>query len=202
MQENQIHTILGFYDQNQEFQKNDRYSDRYQSVYTKPDDNLHWLVAIPHDNNRLEIHQTDEHGVIITRDTYESKGNTVSCLSVERLQEDSRRMVDFSADEINLIYQFGENGKSATIAGLHEILPRIEDTDTYRTVSLTMDKLSSLSPEVCSMLISSVKCRKLYECDHSIRERLAKAKEQLKQSITDEQKINRERHRKRGGQIR
>lgn len=48
------------------------YSDRYQSVYTKPDDNLHWLVAIPHDNNRLEIHQTDEHGVIITRDTYES----------------------------------------------------------------------------------------------------------------------------------
>ena len=104
MQENQIHTILGFYDQNQEFQKNDRYSDRYQSVYTKPDDNLHWLVAIPHDNNRLEIHQTDEHGVIITRDTYESKGNTVSCLSVERLQEDSRRMVGFSADEINLIY--------------------------------------------------------------------------------------------------
>ena len=96
--------------------ENFRYSDRYQSVYTKSDDNSHWLVAIPHDNNRLEIHQTDEHGVIITRDTYESKGNTVSCLSVERLQEDSRRMVDFSADEINLIYQFGENGKSATIA--------------------------------------------------------------------------------------
>ena len=111
-------------------------------------------------------------------------------------------MVDFSADEINLIYQFGENEKSATIAGLHEILPKIKDTDTYRTVSLTMDKLSSLSPEVCSMLISSVKCRKLYECDHSIRERLAKAKGQLKQSITDEQKINRERHRKRGGLIR
>ena len=36
----------------------------------------------------------------------------------------------------------------------------------------------------------------------AIRERLAKAKEQLKQSITDEQKNNRERHRKRGGQIR
>lgn len=65
MQENLIITILGFYDQNKEFQKN----DRYQSVYTKQDDNLHWLVAIPHDNNRLEIHQTDEHGVIITRDT-------------------------------------------------------------------------------------------------------------------------------------
>ena len=102
--------------------------------------------------------------------------------------------VDLSADEINLIYQFGENGKSATIAGLHEILPRIKDTDTYRTVSLTMDKLSSLSPEVCSMLISYVKCRKLYECDHSIRERLAKAKEQVMQSRTNEQKITRKSH--------
>ena len=115
MQENLIKTILGFYDQNGEFQKNDRYSDRYQSVYTKSDDNSHWLVAIPHDNNRLEIHQTDEHGVIITRDTYESKGNTVSCLSVERLQEDSKRMVSFSADEINLIYQFGESGKTGLL---------------------------------------------------------------------------------------
>ena len=74
MRENLIKTILGFYDQNGEFQKNDRYSDRYQSVYTKPDDNLHWLVAIPHDNNRLEIHQTDEHGVIITRDRLTESG--------------------------------------------------------------------------------------------------------------------------------
>ena len=200
MRENLIKTILGFYDQNGEFQKNDRYSDRYQSVYTKSDDNSHWLVAIPHDNNRLEIHQTDEHGVIITRDTYESKGNTVSCLSVERLQEDSRRMVGFSADEINLIYQFGESGKTGLLAMLNEMLPRIKDTDTSRTVSLTIDKLSSLSPEVCSMLISSTKCRKLYERDHSIRERIAKAKEQLKHPTTDEQKNKRENHVKRGEQ--
>ena len=198
MQENQIKTILGFYDQNEEFLKNDKYSDRYQSVYTKQDDNSHWLVAIPHDNNRLEIHQTDEHGVIITRDTYESKGNTVSCLSVERLQEDSKRMVSFSADEINLIYQFGESGKTGLLAMLNEILPRIKDTDTSRTVSLTIDKLSSLSPKVCTMLISSTKCRKLYERDHSIRERIAKAKEQLKYPTTDEQKNKRENHVKRG----
>lgn len=144
MQENQIQTILGFYDQNEEFQKNDRYSDRYQSVYTKPDDNLHWLVAIPQGNNRLEIHQTDEYGVIITRDTYESNGNTVSCLSVERLQEDSRRMIDFFTDEINLIYQCGENGKTGTLAILNEQLSRIKDEDASRTVSQTIDKLSLL----------------------------------------------------------
>ena len=85
---------------------------------------------------------------------------------------------------------------------VHGFLGETTHDRVWNRPSLTMDKLSSLSPEVCSMLISSVKCRKLYECDHSIRERLAKAKEQLKQSITDEQKINRERHRKRGGQIR
>ena len=54
VQENLIKTIFGFYDQNEEFQKN----DRYQSVYKKQDDNAHWFVATPHNNNRLEIHQT------------------------------------------------------------------------------------------------------------------------------------------------
>lgn len=38
------------------------------------------------------------------------------------------------------------------------------------------------------MLISSVKCRKIYERDHSIRERLAKAKEQAEQSRTNGKK--------------
>lgn len=42
------------------------------------------------------------------------------------------------------------------------------------------------------------KCRKLYERDHSIRERIAKAKEQLKYPTTDEQKNKRENHVKRG----
>ena len=85
---------------------------------------------------------------------------------------------------------------------VHGFLGETTHDRVWNRPSLTMDKLSSLSPEVCSMLISSVKCRKLYECDHSIRERLAKAKEQTKQSRTNEQKINREHNVKRGGQIR
>lgn len=191
MKKNQIQTILGFYDRNQEFQKNDRFSDRTQSVYTKPDDNSHWLVVIPHDNNRLEIHQTDEHGVITAVDNYESKGNTVSCLNVERLQENSRKMIAFTPDEINMIYQYGENGKPELLAMLNEILPVIKDTYNRNIVSQTIDKISSLSPEVCSELISSVRCRKLYERDCSIRERLAKAKQQSEQSRTNGQKITR-----------
>ena len=189
MKKNQIQTILGFYDRDQEFQKNDRYSDRSQSVYTKPDDNSHWLMVIPHDNKHLEIHQTDKHGVITAIDNYESKGNTVSCLSVERLQESSRKMISFTPDEINLIYQYGETGKSELLGMLNEILPVIKDTYNRSIVSQTIDKISSLSQEVCSELISSVRYRKLYERDCSIRERLAKAKQQSEQSRTNGQKI-------------
>lgn len=191
MKKNQIQTILGFYDRNQEFQKNDRFSDRTQSVYTKPDYNSHWLVVIPHDNNHLEIHQTDEHGVITAIDNYESKGNTVSCRSMERLQENSRKMISFTSDEINMIYQFSEKGKPELLAMLNEILPVIKDTYNQRIVSQTIDKISSLSQEVCSELIPSVKYRKLYERDCSIRERLAKAKQQSEQSRTNGQKITR-----------
>ena len=194
MKKNQIQTILGFYDRDHEFQKNDRYSDRSQSVYTKPDDNTHWLVAIPHDNKHLEIHQTDEHGVITAIDNYESKGNTVSCLSVERLQENSRKMITFTPDEINMIYQFGEKSKPELLAMLNEILPVIKDTYNRSIVSQTVDKISSLSQEVCSELISSVRCRKLYERNNSIRERLAKAKQQSEQSRTNGQKIARKGH--------
>ena len=189
MKKNQIQTILEFYDRDHEFQKNDRYSDRSQSVYTKPDDNSHWLVAIPHDNNCLEIHQTDEHGIITAKDHYESKGNTVSCLSVERLQERSQKMIAFTLDEINMIYQYGENGKPELLAMLNEILPVIKDAYNRSIVRQTIDKISSLSQEVCSALISSVRCRKLYERDCSVRERLAKASQQSKQSTTNGQKI-------------
>lgn len=109
MNDSQTKRILGFYDEHAEYVKNDRHSDRSQTVYTRPEDKYHWLVAKPQGKNRLEIHQT-------------------------------------------------------------------------------ADKVSSLAPEVYSNLISSIKNRKLYERDHSITERLAKAKEQSKQSVNTEQK--------------
>ena len=180
MKENHTKTILGFYDTNAEFMRNDRYSDSSQTVYTKAGDKYHWLVSKPLDNNRLEIHQTDEHGRIIARDTYESQRNTIKCLGVERLQEDGKRMVQFTSDEIDMLYQFGANGKNGTLAMLNEILPSIKDPATNRIVNQTICKLSFLTPEVGSMLISSIKNRKLYERDSSIRQRLAKAKKETK----------------------
>ncbi len=200
MKNSHTKTILGFYDENAEFMRNDRYSDSSQTVYTRPDDKYHWLVAKPLGNNRMEIHQTDEHGVITARDTYESQRNMVKCLSVERLQADSRKMVQFTADEINMVYQYGENGQSGTLDLLRQIQPRIKDPIAGKVVSDTVSKLSSLTPEVCSGLISSTKNRKIYERDCSIRERLARAKAEVKQSVTAEGKSKEMPDRKHGEQ--
>ena len=188
MKDSQTKKILGFYDENAEFVRNDRYSDSSQIVYTRPDDKYHWLVAKPQGKNRLEVHQTDEHGVITARDTYESQRNAIKCVDVERLQADGKHRVHFSEDEVNLVYQYGEGGKDTLLALLNQILPRIKDQILKDIVTQTADKVSSLAPEVCSALTSFVKNRKIYERDCSIRERLAKAKAQSKQSVTSEQK--------------
>lgn len=184
MKDSHIKTILEFYDANAEFTRNDRYSDSFQTVYTRPNDEFHWLVAKSLDYKRLEIHQTDKHGLITTRDTYESQGNTFKCLCVERLQMDDRHMIQFTADEEDMVYQFGENGKSCTLAMLNQVIPRIKDPTTKEIVSQIVSKLSSLAPEVCSMLISSINNRKNYERDASVRKRLAKAKEDTKHTVT------------------
>ena len=107
MKDNQIKIILGFYDEDSEFIRNDRYSDDYQTVYTKRDDKYHWLVAKPLNKNQLVIHQTDNHGVITAIDIYESHRNTFKCVNVIRLQADGKDKVHFNNDEINLVYQHG-----------------------------------------------------------------------------------------------
>lgn len=200
MKDSHTKTILGFYDENARFTRNDRYSDSSQTVYTRPEDKYRWLVAKPLDKNRLEIHQTDEHGRITARDTYESQRNVIKCLGVERLQADGKHRVSFTVDEINMVYQYGENGKSGTLDLLNQILPRIKDPLTRGVVAQTVDKLSSLTPEVCSMLISSTKNRKIYERDSSIRERLAKAKAEVKHTVTTAEKSKGKEQRKHGEQ--
>ena len=109
-------------------------------------------------------------------------------MGVERLCEGTNIQIPFHADEINLIYQFGEKSKAETCASLSAILPQIKDSDIKRIVSATLKKLNSLSEESCMELTATTKRRKLTERDHSIKARLAKAKEQSKQSAVAEGK--------------
>ena len=112
-------------------------------------------------------------------------------MGVERLCEGANFQIPFNTDEINLIYQFGEQGKSETCASLSAILPQVKDSNTKQTVSDTLKKLNALSEETCAELTATTKRRKLTERDHSIMARLARAKEQAKQPTVAEGKQHR-----------
>lgn len=58
------------------------------------------------------------HGTITARDNYKFTRNISKCVSVERLCKDINMQISFNADEINLIYQFGEKSKAETCANL------------------------------------------------------------------------------------
>lgn len=180
MKQEHIDKIKSYYDKAGEFKLNDRYSGEQGAVYTKDGDKYHWLVLEQKGKSGLEVRQTDGQGRITARDAYASEKNTVKCTGVKRLKEEGKGMVSFSADEINLIYQFGENGREGTLANLKGIEPGITDAATKEIVGTTIHKLSGLSEKSCTELISTTKNRKTAERDSSIRERLSKAKEQLK----------------------
>ena len=103
----------------------------------------------------VEVRQTDSHGTITARDNYELTRNIPKCVGVERLCEDANIQIPFNSDEINLIYQFGEQGKAETCASLSAILPQIKDNNTKQIVSTTLKKLNSLSEETCAELTAT-----------------------------------------------
>ena len=181
MKREQIEKIKGYYDSRGEFKKNSQYSGEQGIVYTKAGDNAHWLIIEQKGEIGAEVRQTDDTGRITARDTYESVRNTVKCTGVSRKRAAGKGMVRFEPDEINLIYQFGENGRQGTVDMLKAIEPKIADRLTKGIVSSTIHKLSALSEESCSELISSTENRKLAERDSSIRKRLADAQKKVEE---------------------
>lgn len=180
MKQEHIEKIKRYYDSQCEYKINSRYSGEQGIVYTKAHDNAHWLIVEQKGENKAEVRQTDDTGRITARDTYESVRNTVKCTGISRKKENDKGMVRFSPDEINLIYQFGGEGKRDTVDTLKSIMPRIADELTKQIVGSTIQKLSLLSENSCSELIYSTKNRKLAERDSSIRKRLADAEKQVK----------------------
>lgn len=145
MKQEDIDKIKSSYDKTGEFKLNDRYSGEQELVYTKDGDKYHWLVLEQKGENGLEVRQTDGQGRIISRDSYESVQNIVICTGVERLNAEGKEMMSFSAYEINLINQFGENNREGTLANLKEIKSGITDIVTKKIVENFIHKLSRLS---------------------------------------------------------
>ena len=191
MNKKQEQQILDYYSTADKYIRSKIHSNAHQSVFTKENDKYQWLVLEQKSQCEVEVRQADNHGTITARDNYELTRNLPKCVGVERLCEGTTMQIPFNADEINLIYQFGEQSKSETCVHLSAILPQIKDSDTKQIVSDTLKKLNSLSEETCAELTATTKRRKLTERDHSIMARLARAKEQTKQPTVAEGKQHR-----------
>ncbi len=191
MKKEQEQQIVDYYSTTDKYIRSKLHSNAHQSVFTKESDKYQWLVLEQKSHSEVEVTQTDNHGTITARDNYELTRNIPKCVSVERLCEGANFQIPFNADEINLIYQFGEQGKAETCANLSAILPQIKDSKTKQIVSATLDKLNALSETSCKELTDTTKRRKIAERDHSIRARLAKAKEQSKQPTVADGKRHR-----------
>ncbi len=184
MKQEHVEKIKGYYDRNGEFKKNEKYSGKDKAVYTKDGDKYHWLVMEPKGASVMEVSQTDTRGRITARDTYESVRNVVKCTGIERLCEDGRGMVQFTADEAGLINRLGGNGREDTIDNFEKAMQGTEDVYEKKIIGRAACKLSELSVESCAELTATTKNRKLSERDFSVLYRLSKIRQQRKEMET------------------
>ena len=159
MNKKQEQQILDYYSTTDKYVCSRTHSNAHQTVFTKKTNKYQWLVLEQKSQCEVEVRQTDSHGTITARDNYELTRNIPKCVGVERLCEGANFQILFNADEINLIYQFGEQSKTETCVHLSAILPQIKDSDTKQTVSDTLKKLNFLSEETSAELTATLYTR-------------------------------------------
>ena len=159
MNKKQEQQILDYYSTTDKYIRSKTHSNAHQTVFTKESDKYQWLVLEQKSQCEVEVRQTDNHGTITARDNYELTRNLPKCVGVERLCEGANFQIPFNADEINLIYQFGEQSKAETCASLSAILPQIKDDNTKQIVSTTLKKLNALSEKTCAELTATLYTR-------------------------------------------
>ena len=86
--------------------------------------------------------------------------------------------MNFSKDELAMVYQYAAGTKEETLAGLKEIVPVIRDRQTREIVENTIRKLDAIPEPECRRFIADTKQRFIQKRDNSIRRRLAEAKAQ------------------------
>ena len=88
--------------------------------------------------------------------------------------------MDFSKDELAMVYQYAAGTKEETLAGLKEIVPVIRDRQTREIVESTIRKLDAIPEPECRRFLADTKQRFIQKRDNSIRRRLAEAKAQAR----------------------
>ena len=88
--------------------------------------------------------------------------------------------MNFSKDELAMVYQYAAGTKEEPLAGLKEIVPVIRDRQTREIVESTIRKLDAIPEPECRRFIADTKQRFIQKRDNSIRRRLAEAKAQAR----------------------
>lgn len=145
MNKRQEQQIADYYSTADKYIRSKAHSNVHQTVFTQKNNKYQWLMLEQKSQCGVELKQIDKHGTITARDNYELTRNLPKCVGVERLCEGTNMQIPFNADEINIIYQFGEQGKAETCAHLSAILAQIKDSHTKQIVSTTLKKLNALS---------------------------------------------------------
>ena len=88
--------------------------------------------------------------------------------------------MDFSKDELAMVYQYAAGTKEDTLAGMKENRSGYRDRQTREIVESTIRKLDAIPEPECRRFIADMKQRFIQKRDNSIRRRLAEAKEQTR----------------------
>ena len=88
--------------------------------------------------------------------------------------------MDFTKNELDMVYQYAADTKEETLAGLKEIVPVIHDRQTKEIVENTIRKLEAIPEPECRRFIAATKQHFIEQRDNSIWRRLAEAKAQSK----------------------
>ena len=75
--------------------------------------------------------------------------------------------MDFSKDELAMVYQYAAGTKEDTLAGLKEIVPVIRDWQTREIVESTIRKLDAIPEPECRRFIADTKQRFIQKRDNS-----------------------------------
>ena len=72
--------------------------------------------------------------------------------------------MNFSKDELAMVYQYAAGTKEETLAGLKEIVPVIRDRQTREIVESTIRKLDAIPEPECRRFIADTKQRFMQAC--------------------------------------
>ena len=73
--------------------------------------------------------------------------------------------MNFSKDELAMVYQYAAGTKEETLAGLKEIVPVIRDRQTREIVESTIRKLDAIPEPECRRFIADTKQRFIQKRD-------------------------------------